>query len=52
MDYIADFTISAKDFDVVKHDLSMMYINQSLKPHKLNQLDITTYLICYTKTCR
>jgi len=38
VDYIADLAVSKDDFDVVKHDLSTMYINQSLKPHKLNQL--------------
>jgi len=37
VDYVADLTVTEKDFEVVKHDLSMLYINQSLKPHKLNQ---------------
>jgi len=38
VDYIADLTVSNKDFEVVKHDLSTTYINMSLKAHKLNQL--------------
>ena len=37
VDYIANFTVSKEDFEVVKHDLGTMYINHSLKPHKLNQ---------------
>ena len=38
VDYIADLTVSEKDFDVVKHNLKTTYFDQSLKPHKLNQL--------------
>jgi len=38
VDYIADLTVSNKDFEVIKHDLSTTYINMSLKAHKLNQL--------------
>jgi len=37
VDYIADLTVSKEDFEVVKHDLGTVYINQMLKPHKLNQ---------------
>jgi len=42
VDYVADFTVSQKDFEVVKHDLSTTYINQSLKPDKLNELVVFT----------
>jgi len=37
IDYIADLAVKKEDFEVVKHDLGTVYINQSLKPHKLNQ---------------
>jgi len=48
IDFIADLSVSLKDFEVVKRDLSTMYTNKSLKPHKLNQsviVDFSLFLV-------
>jgi nardilysin len=35
-DYIAEFTVSDKQFQVIKRDLETVYTNLLMKPHKLN----------------
>jgi len=52
VDYIANLTVTEADFEVVKRDLGTMYINHSLKPHKLNQsvllitISVTRVMLC------
>jgi hypothetical protein len=40
IDHIAQFTVTNEQFDVVKRDMEAIYLNQSMKPEKLNKLVI------------